>query len=101
MFRRFHYEPLQTPEELLRRYLGEAVAAVAGHREPYEAYEALRGYFATLNPYCTPQDWDQGELGVPEPLLRFTEGYTLHLFFRAWLRKKGIDPGAVVTAENG
>src|SRR5262245_62124188 len=93
MFRRIeNYRLVPTTEELARRFLGEVLATVSGYAEPAEAYEALREFFLTLKPFGRAQDFDRGELPVPDSLRLLTSGLELHLFFRAWLRKRGRDP---------
>jgi len=46
----------------------------------------------TLKPHGRPEDFDRGELPVPESIRYLTSSVALHTFFRAWLRKWGINP---------
>jgi hypothetical protein len=96
MLRRFEtYKIVPTPEEHALRFLGEVLAVMTSiHAEPAEAFEALREFFSTLKPYGRPEDFDCGELPVPKSVRLFTSGIELYFFFRAWLRKRGIDAAA-------
>jgi hypothetical protein len=87
------YKLIPTPEQLATRFLGEVVAATAGTQGFAEQSDALRGYLETLQPHRRMEDyWRSGAMPQPWPLQFLIDGYTLYAFFRAWLRKEGIDP---------
>ena len=86
------------PDELALRFLDEAIAAVGGHGESPDGFDALRRFFDSLRPYVAPEDFDCGELPVPESLQRLTSGIELHFYFRARLRKWWIDPDDLAAA---
>jgi hypothetical protein len=93
--------PGQKHEKLVTRFLDEVLSVVNRERTHATASDALRkGYFAGLRPY---QQWGDfqfhGKLPRPRPLELFVEPYTLYGYFRAWLRKQGIDPETLPSPE--
>lgn len=86
-----------TSEELVIKFLDE-VLAVAMSNEIYSvAYDALHeGYFKQLKPYIMSGETNiMAGLPRPRPLQLFVDTCALYVYFRAWLRRDGIDPDTV------
>jgi hypothetical protein len=110
------YTLAPTPEELARRFLAEAIAATAGvpagqlsvrelheiirERRYSDDHDALRAWFGALEPQSGGRDFNGTvEMPAPAPLKLFVDSYTLNSFFRAWLRREGIDPDRVAPTD--
>lgn len=87
-------------EELVNQFLAEVLSVIASYEHYGEAGAALKQYFASLEPYRQWGDFAMERLlPRPTPLEIFLEPYALYGHFRAWLRKQGIDPDAVMVPD--
>ncbi len=88
---------IPTTEELVSQFLTEVLDTVRGFEVYAEAYEALwQGFFEPLRIYYRWGDFaGQVELQGPRVLGLFVNWQVLYGFFRAWLRKQGIDPDTI------
>jgi hypothetical protein len=84
------------------QFLEEAKAAIASFEIYSDAHDALwHGYFDPLRPFIDHGDFvGDHPLARPHPLQLLVESYTFFGWFRAWVRKQGIDP-ATLTISSG
>jgi hypothetical protein len=89
-------------EALAIQFLDGAKAALAPFDIYSDAHDALwRGYFDALRPYINHRDFVmEHPLARPHPLQLLVESYKFYGWFRAWVRKQGIDP-ATLTIPTG
>lgn len=81
-------------EELVNRFLAEVLSLIGSYERYSEAEQALKNYFASLEPYRQWGDFAMEHmLPRPEPLEIFVEPFALYGRFRAWLRKTGDRSG--------
>jgi hypothetical protein len=110
--KRQRYTLVPTPEQLVIRFLGEAIAAAVGvgpnmfsvaelgtlaaDKRYGDLHDALFAYFDSLEPYRKWGDFQMlATLPRPRPLQLLIEPSILYGHFRAWLRKQGINPDTV------
>src|SRR5260370_2767878 len=84
--------------DLAIRFVDGAQAAIAPFEIYSDAHDALwHGYFEPLRPFIDRGDFVmEHPLARPHPLQLFVESYTFYGWFRAWVRKQGIDPASLV-----
>ena len=85
------------PEELATQFLDEVVNVIAPFEIYGSAHDALwDGYFADLREYAAWGDFNgEEQLPRPKPLPLLVDAHVLFGFFRAWVRKRGIDPNSM------
>jgi hypothetical protein len=86
--------------QLALRFVDEALAAIASCEVYSDAYGLLRHHiFEPLQPFGASDPTD--EFDDAHPLLRpgdlqlLVGPYTFYSWFRAWVRKQGIDPASL------
>lgn len=101
-----------SPKRLATQFLRETLAAAArvkagthsitalgemgADRRHCDIHDDLRAFFDSLEPYRRTGDFQfLATLRRPRPLELQVEPYAFYGHFRAWLRKRGIDPDAV------
>jgi hypothetical protein len=79
------------------RFLDGAKAALAPFEIYSDTHDALwHGYFDPLRPFIDYGDFVMDHpLARPHPLQLFVESYIFYGWFRAWVRKQGIDPATL------
>ena len=71
----------------------EALGGVAAEMRYSDFRDNLRSFFNSLKPFRRFGDFRGLEqLPTPRPLQLYVEPHILHGHFRAWLRRRGIDP---------
>jgi len=86
-----------TAERLGLQFLDEVQAAIAPFEIYGDAHEALwQNLFRSVRPFDFVAD---RPLARPHPLQLLVESYIFYAWFRAWVRKQGMDPASLrVTA---
>lgn len=79
-----------------------ALGELGADRRHCDIHDDLRAFFDSLEPYRRSGDFQfQAKLPRPRPLELQVEPYAFYGRFRAWLRKRGIDPDTVDVREIG
>ena len=77
-----------------------ALGEMGAERRHCDIHDDLGTYFDSLKPYRRFGDFQfEAKLPRPRPLQLQVEPYAFYGRFRAWLRRRGIDPDAVNVAE--
>jgi hypothetical protein len=91
------YTVTLTSEELVNWFLAEVLGLIVSYERYGDAADALKNYFELLQSYRQWGDFQvRGTLPRPMPLEIFVEPHALYGHFRAWVRRHGIDPDAIV-----
>jgi hypothetical protein len=79
-----------------------ALGELGADRRHCDIHDDLRAFFDFLEPYRRTGDFQfKAKLSRPRPLDLQVEPYAFYGRFRAWLRKRGIDPDTVDVREIG
>jgi hypothetical protein len=73
-----------------------ALSEIGANQRHCNIHDDLKAFFDSLIPYRRLGDFQfLAKLQRPRPLELSVEPYTLYGHFRAWLRKRGIDPDTI------
>jgi hypothetical protein len=79
-------------DHLIARFLQGVMGALQGTAPNYQADEALHAYLETLNPYTHDTDFQwRGDLSLPTLYQTLIASSILCGYYRAWLRRHGVE----------
>ncbi len=79
-----------------------ALGEIGADRRYCDIHDDLCSFFDSLKPYRRFGDFQfLAKLPRPRPLELQVEPYAFYGHFRAWLRKRGIDPGMIDVGDGG